>query len=333
MADLKAALAANINGRDALLQLVQTHGLEMVGKYMDHLRKHAAKKMRDTLMGISDGLYESWERLDDGTQLKARIYISGGHCEIDFSGSDPVHSGNMNATLAIVHGVVIYVMRLLINESLPLNDGIMEPLKLVVPEGLLNPDFSGPPEACPAIVGGNVEVSQRLTDTLLKPLNILACSQGTMNNVLFGNDRFSYYETLCGGCGASKEGHGASAVHHHMTNTRITDPEILEFRYPVRLEVFEIRQGSGGQGKFNGGNGITRVFHFLDDMALSVLTQHRVEQPYGMNGGMPGASGSQYIIKQNGSRIGLKSVDGVNISKGDLFYIHTPGGGGWGKPT
>jgi len=332
LADLKAALAANINGREALLEMVQFHGLEQVLRYMNRLRKHAAQKMRDTLHNIPDGVYESEERLDDGSPLKARICIKDGHCDIDFSGTGPVHNGNMNATLAIVHGVVIYVMRLLINEPLPLNDGIMEPLHLRIPDGLLNPDFSGLPEECPAIVGGNVEVSQRLTDTLLKPFNIMACSQGTMNNVLFGSDHFSYYETVCGGCGASKEGPGASGVHHHMTNTRITDPEILEFRYPVRLELFQIRRGSGGAGFYHGGNGVIRAIRFLEDASLSVLSQHRIEQPYGILKGEPGMPGRQYIVRLDGSHRALKSVDGANILKGELFYIHTPGGGGWGHP-
>jgi 5-oxoprolinase (ATP-hydrolysing) len=237
----------------------------------------------------------------------------------------------MNATYAIVNSVVIYVLRLLINEPLPLNDGIFDPVKLVVPQGLLNPPFPDDPVQCPAIVGGNVEVSQRLTDTLLKAFGVAACSQGTMNNVMFGNERYSYYETICGGCGAGPDFNGASAVHHHMTNTRITDPEIMEHRYPVRLEKFEVRKGSGGAGQFRGGDGIIREITFLEEAELSILSQHRNERPYGMNGGKEAQPGRQWIQRADGSKKELKGIDGSTIHKNDRFIIHTPGGGGYGR--
>ena len=200
-----------------------------------------------------------------------------------------------------------------------------------LPECLLNPPFPEDPARCPAIVGGNVEVSQRLTDTLLKPFGILACSQGTMNNVLFGDDTFSYYETICGGCGAGPGFDGASAVHHHMTNTRITDPEVMEYHYPVRLERFEIRRGSGGQGRQQGGDGAVREIRFLKNLRLSVLTQHRSVAPYGLDGGNEGETGSQTVIRKSGAKIRLKSIDGLDVFPGDRLVIETPGGGGFGK--
>ena len=331
LADLNGALAANKAGEMALLELVDKHGEETVKKYMELLKAHASEKTGDALARFGSGEYLSEEYLDDGAVLKVRLFIEGRKCEIDFTGTSQVQSGNMNATNAIVNSVVIYVLRLLINEDIPLNDGLLDPVSIILPECLLNPSFEGDPDLLPAIVGGNVEVSQRLTDTLLKPFGILACSQGTMNNVLFGTKNFSYYETIGGGCGAGPDFHGASAVHHHMTNTRITDPEILEYRYPVRLKSFGIRRGSGGEGIYKGGDGVIREILFLEPVTLSVLTQHRIELPYGLNGGKSGSSGKQYIVNPDGKIIELDSVDGYRIEKGDVFVIHTPGGGGYGN--
>jgi 5-oxoprolinase (ATP-hydrolysing) len=331
LADLHASLAANRNGEQALLNLIHEHGYEKVKRYMEMLKKHAAGKTRMTLNNIKNGTYTAEEKLDDGTPLRVKVEVNEESCTIDFSGSGDVHPGNMNATYAIVNSVVIYVLRLLINEPLPLNDGIFDPVKLVVPQGLLNPPFPDDPVQCPAIVGGNVEVSQRLTDTLLKAFGVAACSQGTMNNVMFGNERYSYYETICGGCGAGPDFNGASAVHHHMTNTRITDPEIMEHRYPVRLEKFEVRKGSGGAGQFRGGDGIIREITFLEEAELSILSQHRNERPYGMNGGKEAQPGRQWIQRADGSKKELKGIDGSTIHKNDRFIIHTPGGGGYGR--
>ncbi len=239
---------------------------------------------------LKEGFAE--EFLDDGTPLKVKIrrYESG--YLIDFTGSGAVHPGNLNANPAIVHSVVMYVLRLLLKDDIPLNDGMLSPIRIKLPEGLLNPPFPDDPNKCPALVGGNVEISQRLTDTLLKALKLQAASQGTMNNLLFGNESFGYYETICGGCGAGPGFAGADAVHHHMTNTRITDPEIMEHRYPVRLLRFEIRKDSGGKGKYNGGDGIIREILFLEKMELSLLMQRRKSGPYGMEGGKAGHIGS-----------------------------------------
>ena len=210
-----------------------------------------------------------------------------------------------------------------------MNEGLMEKVKLTLPKGLLNPDFAKEP--LPAVVGGNTEVSQRLTDALLKAFGLAACSQGTMNNFLFGNSRFGYYETICGGTGAGPGFNGTDAVHQHMTNTRITDPEILELRYPVRLARFEIRKDSGGKGKWKGGDGVTREFIFLDELEINLLTQHRIQKPYGMKGGGSGKTGSQELHRCDGTVKRLKGIDQEVILPGDRLIIQTPGGGAWGK--
>lgn len=331
LADLNAAIAANKNGHDALLELVAQYGEETITEYFGRLKQHAAEKMKDTLSKFRNGKYTATEYLDEGSPLNVSIDLENGHCKIDFSGSAAVHSGNMNATRAIVQSVTIYVLRLLLNEPIPLNEGLLVPVTINLPSGLLNPDFDEDAEKCPAVVGGNVEISMRLTDTLLKAFGVVAASQGTMNNTLFGNQNFGYYETICGGCGAGDGFDGASAVHHHMTNTRITDPEVLEHRYPVRLDEFSIRQGSRGKGKWHGGNGITRKLTFLDSVNLSVLTQRRQSGPFGMAGGDDGKAGKQYICRKDGAVIPLGSIQNTNLEAGDQFVIETPGGGGYGK--
>jgi 5-oxoprolinase (ATP-hydrolysing) len=206
----------------------------------------------------------------------------------------------------------------------------MEPGRVILPECMLNPPVPKDPSRCPALVGGNVEVSQRLTDTLLKALRLQAASQGTMNNVLFGNDRFGYYETICGGCGAGPGFDGADAVHHHMTNTRITDPEILEHHYPVRLERFQLRPGSGGKGLHRGGNGVIREILFQEPVELSLLTQRRMSGPYGLEGGGDGQPGRQYLLRADGTQESLEPACATTVQHGDRLVIETPGGGGWG---
>ena len=332
IADLNAALAANISGEKAVLNLVNEQGAVKVLKYMNSLKNHAENKMKDILNKIPEGIYSTTEYLDDGSPLNVNINIEKSACTIDFEGSAGVHQGNLNGTPGIVNSVVIYVLRLLLAENIPLNDGILKPVKIKIPTSILNPGFPDDYNKCPAVVGGNVELSQRLVDTMLKAFGIVACSQGTMNNLLFGNDKYSYYETICGGCGAGDGFHGRSAVHHHMTNTRITDPEILEFRYPVRLNNFEIRKGSGGTGAFNGGDGVTRELLFTENASLSLISQHRNCPPYGLKGGLAGKKGKQYIIKESGERVELKGVDSAEVWPGDKLVIKTPGGGGYGEP-
>ncbi len=331
LADLNAALAANRNGKDAMLSLIEKHGKDKVLDYLLQLKDYASLRMSNTLRKFSEGVYRAGERLDDGSLIQVELALKDGFCTIDFTGSAGVNKTNMNATEAIVKSVVIYVLRLLLNEPIPLNDGLMEPVKVILPQGMLNPVFEDDPESCPAVVGGNVEISQRLTDTLLKAFGVVSASQGTMNNTLFGNDKFGYYETVCGGCGAGEGFNGADAVHHHMTNTRITDPEIMEHRYPVRIEEFSVRKGSGGKGRWKGGDGVTRIISFLEPVNLSVLTQRRNTGPYGLSGGDNGAAGRQRVIKKDGTEIKLSSIQNINLEAGDRFVMETPGGGGYGK--
>jgi 5-oxoprolinase (ATP-hydrolysing) len=332
LADLQAAVAANHQGVRALRGLAAEHGAERVARYMRFLRHAARDRIRGALVAFGDGTFAATETLDDGTPLAVRLLLEGGAARIDFTGSGDVHPGNLNATPAIVRSVVLYVLRLLLAEPLPLNEGLMEPIDLVLPPGLLNPPFSEDPRRSPAVVGGNVETSQRLVDTLLKALGLVACSQGTMNNTLFGNERFGYYETVCGGAGAGPGFAGASAVHTHMTNTAITDPEVLELRYPVRLERFGLRYGSGGAGAFPGGDGARREIVFLEPAVLSVLGQHRESGPYGAEGGAPGKPGRHSLLRADGSRELLGAVDGREVFPGDRLVLETPGGGGWGAP-
>lgn len=331
LADLNAALAAVTLGERELRNLCQQHGRKDIQLYMRLLKNHAAAMMDERIKTLPFKKLRAKEFLDDGSTLNATITKKGKKLIIDFTGSCSTHPGNLNATQAIVNSVVLYVMRLLLNQSVPLNEGLLEYVAIVLPEGLLNPKFFKDDEKSPAVVGGNTEVSQRLTDTLLKAFKLAACSQGTMNNFLFGNDDFGYYETICGGTGAGNGFHGTSAIHQHMTNTRITDPEILEWRYPVRLLKFEIRTNSGGKGKWNGGDGVVREILFMKDMNINILSQHRKEQPYGMNGGKPGMRGEQYVLRRGGKKEMLKSIDGTIVQEGDRIIIKTPGGGGWGK--
>jgi len=228
--------------------------------------------------------------------------------------------------------VVVYFIRTLIADPLPLNEGLLKPVKLIIPPGILNPVFTDDPMTSPAVFGGNVETSQRLVDTLFKAFDEMACSQGTMNNIVFGTERFSYFETVCGGAGATSVADGANAVHTHMTNTRITDPEILERRYPVRLERFETRSASGGAGLHPGGEGVTREITFLEPMTLSLLGQHRSSGPYGVKGGKEGKRGEQTIVRSGGEIVELNSADTCEVAPGDRLILKTPGGGGWGEP-
>ncbi|SOD03139.1 5-oxoprolinase (ATP-hydrolysing) [bacterium JGI 053] len=332
LADLAAALAANHRGAELLAGLAAEHGAAAVAGYMEALKRRAEAGVRDALEALDDGVYEAEERLDDGAVLHARVEIAGRGATIDFAGTAGVHPGNLNATPAIVRSVVLYVLRLLVREPLPLNEGLLRAVEVRIPRGMLDPEWGDDPARAPAVVGGNTEVSQRLTDTLLKALRLAACSQGTMNNVLWGTDRFGYYETVCGGSGAGPGWHGAGPVHTHMTNTRITDPEVVEHRYPVRIERFAVRAGSGGAGRFRGGDGAVRETVFLEPASLSVLAQHRAEGPYGVDGGHPGAPGRQRVVRATGETLELGSVDGCEVAPGDRLVLETPGGGGWGAP-
>ncbi len=332
LADLRAMLAAITRGREAVVRLAVNVGFDHVIGHMDALRELAAEQVRQALERLSDGVHEGRQLLDDGAPLVARIEIAGGRAVLDLAGSADVHPGNLNATPAIVHSVTMYVMRLLVADELPLNEGLLEPVEIRIPEGLLNPPFDQDPSLCPAVVGGNVETSQRLVDTLIEALRLAGCSQGTMNNLSFGDRQFGYYETVAGGSGAGQGFDGTAAIHSHMTNTSATDPEVLEHRYPVRLHRFAIRRGSGGRGRWRGGDGVIREIEFLAPLQLSILSQHRVSAPFGMAGGGDGAVGRQAIIRPDGTRRDLAGVDGCEVEPGDRLVLETPGGGGYGEP-
>jgi len=333
LADLRAQLAAISRGREALTRLAGAVGFDHVIEHMDALRELAAEQVRTALTGLSDGVHEGRQILDDGAPLAAAFTIEGDGAVLDFAGSADVHPGNLNATPAIVHSVIMYVMRLLVEVDLPLNEGLLEPIEIRIPHpSILDPSYDADPEHCPAVVGGNVETSQRLVDTLIQALQLVGCSQGTMNNVSFGDESFGYYETVAGGSGAGNGFNGTHGVHTHMTNTRITDPEVLEHRYPVRLRKFVIRQGSGGAGRWRGGNGVVREIEFLAPLQFSILSQHRDSAPFGMAGGGDGAVGRQTIIRADGSRKSIRGVDGCSVANGDLLVLKTPGGGGYGEP-
>ncbi|HEX8530171.1 MAG TPA: hydantoinase B/oxoprolinase family protein, partial [Cytophagales bacterium] len=330
LADLRAALAAIGAGKAALQDLCRAHGAERVAYFMAGVKRYAADRLRERLAQLPPGEYRAEEFLDDGSRLSVVLHAADGQLRVDFTGTAGIHPRNLNATPAIVTSAVVYVLRLLVDEDIPLNEGLLEAVDLRIPPGLLNPSFPADPFDCPAVVGGNTETSQRVVDTLLKALGLAAGSQGTMNNVVFGNESFGYYETIGGGTGAGPGFDGASAVHQHMTNTRITDPEVMELRYPVRLERFAVRQGSGGAGQWRGGDGILRDIRFLEPVSLTVLAEHRRTAPYGLAGGAPGQPGRQMIIRADGTVEPLDGSGGAEMRAGDRVVIETPGGGGYG---
>ncbi|HMP98239.1 MAG TPA: hydantoinase B/oxoprolinase family protein, partial [Cyclobacteriaceae bacterium] len=330
-ADLNAALAAIKMGVKQMQMLCKTYGKQKVKAYLGGIQQHAADLLATKLKSLPSKTLKAKEYLDDGACLSVGIRKQKSKLEFDFSETSNVHSGNLNATSAIVQSVILYTLRVWLNEAVPLNEGLMKHINIKLPVCLLNPGPLKLYKNYPAVVGGNTEVSQRLTDTLFKAFELAACSQGTMNNLLFGNASFGYYETICGGTGAGKGFNGTDAVHSHMTNTRITDPEILEWRYPVRLLEFGIRKNSGGKGKWRGGNGAVRVFEFLEKLELSMLAQHRKEKPFGLKGAEGGKAGEQYLIKTNGKKIKLAGSFNTSVEKGDKLIVLTPGGGGFGK--
>jgi 5-oxoprolinase (ATP-hydrolysing) len=325
LADLHAQLAANLHGAERLRALADNSLQDMMQSILDH----SARVMRSQIERLPAAISAA-EKLDDGSIIAVSMRKADGKLILDFTGTSALHPRNLNATTAIVRSAVLYVMRLMLQEDLPLNEGLMEPVEIICPESLLNPTFTGDASRDPAVVGGNVEVSQRLVDTLIKALGLQSCSQGTMNNFLFGGAGFGYYETIAGGSGAGDGYHGAHALHTHMTNTAITDPEIIEQRYPVRLRQFAIRRGSGGQGNWCGGNGVIREFEFLEPLTISLLTQHRVEVPFGLHGGAAGKCGCQTLLR-DGQATMLDGCTSFAVQAGDRVIIETPGGGAWGS--
>lgn len=331
MADLKAAVASLLFGEKELLKLSLQNGQEIIDTAFANILDYSALLLQTAVSSYQGQRQYAQERLDDGSKIAVTITFEEGKIVFDFEGSSAVHPLNLNAHEAIIRSAIMYVLRLLIDKNVPLNEGLLKNVEIKIPNSFLNPTFDIDADKCPAVMGGNTEVSQRVVDTLTKALGISACSQGTMNNVVFGNARFGFYETLGGGEGASEGHEGRSGVHVHMTNTRITDPEDLERRYPVRLRKFEIRESSGGKGNYNGGNGLIREYEFLESCQISVLCQHSVEHPYGMDGGQAGRVGQQYKIAVDGSITALSGQGQLRFEVGDVLRVDTPGGGGWGS--
>jgi len=332
LADLEAQLAANRRGAEALRALAEAHGAETLFTLQAALATRCESIAQAALVPISDSEGDSF--LDDGSVIRVAVRREDStRLMLDFTGTSPTHRANFNAPPAVTTACVLFVLRLLIGVDIPLNEGLLRAVRLILPENtLLNPTFHTDPTRCPAVVAGNTEVSQCVVAALLQAFGLAAGSQGTMNNVLFGNARFGYYETVCGGAGATAHAPGASAVHTHMTNTRITDPELLEARYPVRLERFALRSGSGGHGHHHGGEGIVREYTFLEPVEVSLLSQSRTSGGFGTHGGGDGAPGTQRLIRSNGHVEVLSGVAAASCGVGDRLILETPGGGGYGAP-
>lgn len=326
VADLKAQLAANEAGARELRAMVGRYGFACLASYMQHVMDNAEECVRQAIDRINDGsfLYE----MDDGAQLRVAIRVNRQtrSATVDFTGTSEQSPGNFNAPPAITSAAVLYVFRCLIGDDIPLNDGCLRPLEIIIPEG----SFLSPRPGS-AVVAGNTEVSQAITGALFGALGAVASAQGTMNNLLFGNETYQYYETICGGTGAGPTFDGVGPVHSHMTNTRITDPEILELRYPVRLEEFSVRSGSGGAGRFRGGDGAVRKIRALEPMTATLVSSRRRVAPFGLAGGGPGATGNQRVERAAGGTEHLLGTDKVDLGPGDLLIIETPGGGGYGN--
>lgn len=336
MADLKAQIAANEKGVQELRKMVQQFGLDVVQAYMRHVQDNAEESVRRVITRLKDGSFTL--PLDNGAQIRVAIRVDAKNrgAEIDFTGTSPQQTNNFNAPTAVCMAAVLYVFRTLVDDDIPLNAGCLKPLKVIIPAGsMLNPN---PPAS---VVAGNVETSTCITNALYGALGVMAASQCTMNNFTFGNARHQYYETISGGAGAGAlidaSGavaggfNGTSVVQTHMTNSRLTDPEVLEFRFPVRLDSYEIRQGSGGNGRWKGGNGGIRRVRFLEDMTASILSNGRKHGAFGMAGGEPGQVGINRVVRADGRVEELQHIGQAEMKPGDVFEIHTPGGGGYGK--
>ncbi|MEY1556479.1 hydantoinase B/oxoprolinase family protein [Yoonia sp. R2331] len=328
MADLAAQVAANATGVRELLKITEQFGLDTVHAYMGHVQDNAEESVRRVLDVLHDSTFTY--PLDSGAKIQVAVTVDkvARKATIDFTGTSPQDRLNYNAPRAICRAVVLYVFRTLVGSDIPMNEGCLKPLDLVIPEGsMINPSFPA------AVISGNTEVSQAIADTLFGALGVIAGSQGTMNNFVYGNDRYQNYETICGGTGAGPDFDGTSAVHSHMTNTRMTDPEVLETRFPVRVEEFSIRHGSGGAGRYAGGDGIARKLRFLEPMTVTTLSSHRETAPHGMAGGQPGKTGENSVQRADGSVEALRGNDETEVQPGDIFILKSPGGGGFGEET
>ena len=325
VADLKAQIAAGNRGVGEVRRMIEQFGLDVVHAYMRHVQDNAEEQVRRVIDVMADG--EFAYPLDEGGTIRVKISFDKEKREatVDFTGTSAQRPTNFNAPSAVCRSAVLYVFRTLVDDNIPLNEGCLKPINIVIPEGcMLAPEYPA------AVVAGNTETSQAVTDALFGALGVLAASQGTMNNVIFGNDTHQYYETVCGGSGAGPGFDGTSAVHTHMTNTRLTDPEVLEWRYPVMLDSFSVRRGSGGAGAHVGGSGCDRRIRFLEDMELVIVSNHRIVPPYGTAGGEPGQCGRNWVERADGTVTELEGRDGTRVGPGDVFILQTPTGGGFG---
>ncbi|HWE06373.1 MAG TPA: hydantoinase B/oxoprolinase family protein [Rhizomicrobium sp.] len=326
IADLKAQAAACARGNFELQRAAQLYGADAITAYMRHVQDNAEEAVRKVIGALADGAFVL--PMDGGEEIRVTITVDRERrcARVDFGGTSAQSDTNLNAPRSVTKAAVLYVFRCLVGDDIPLNAGCLKPLDIVVPEGsLLNPRYPA------AVAGGNVETSQAVVDALFGALGVMAAAQGTMNNLTFGNANHQYYETICGGAGAGADFDGASAVHTHMTNSRLTDPEILETRYPVLLEEFSIRRGSGGRGRHHGGDGVLRRIRFREDMTAAILSTRRETEPFGLKGGEPGLPGANMMIRAGGETIALRGRDEIVVAPGDQILIATPGGGGFGR--
>ncbi len=326
--DLKAQIAACEKGVQELRKMVAHFGLDVVRAYMRHVQDNAEEQVRRVLDVLKDGRF-AYE-MDDGSMIRVKVSIDRANRTgiIDFTGTSAQRPTNFNAPSAVCMAAVLYVFRTLVEDEIPMNAGVLKPLKVIIPEGsMLSPQYPA------AVVAGNVETSQCVTDALYGALGVLAASQGTMNNFTFGNETYQYYETICGGAGAGPDFDGCDAVHTHMTNSRLTDPEVLEWRFPVLVESFRIRKGSGGAGRYRGGDGVVRRIRFREAMTAAILANRRRVPPFGLAGGQAAKPGRNWVERNDGTRTELAATGKTEVRAGDVFVIETPGGGGFGPPA
>jgi 5-oxoprolinase (ATP-hydrolysing) len=326
LADLRAQIAANEKGVQELRAMIGHFGLDVVRAYMGHVQDNAEESVRRVITAVRDGSYRY--ELDSGAVIAVAIRVDRRErtAVIDFTGTSAQLDSNFNAPSSVAMAAVLYVFRTLVDDEIPLNAGCLKPLRVIIPPGsMLSPAYPA------AVVAGNVETSQAITGALYAALGVMAEGSGTMNNITFGNDRYQYYETVASGSAAGDGFRGTDVVQTHMTNSRLTDPEVLEWRYPVRVESYEIRPGSGGAGRWAGGDGGRRAIRFLEPMTVNTLASHRRVPPYGMAGGEPGSLGRHWVERADGSQVAMRGCDSAAVGAGDLLVIETPGGGGYGS--
>ena len=326
ISDIKAQLAACEKGAEELNKTVDYYGVKTVHAYMQHVQNNAEESVRKALSVLKDGSFKY--KTDDDNHIVVNIKVDQKDRKaiIDFTGTSSQHPGNFNAPTAVVKAAVLYVFRCLVGDNIPLNDGCLKPFEIIIPKrSMIDPEYPA------AVFAGNVETSQYIVDALFGALGVIAASQGTMNNFVWGNEKYQYYETLCGGTGATRYSDGTDAVHSHMTNSKLTDPEVLEWRFPVLLNSFEIKLGSGGEGKYRGGDGVIRKIQFLENMTANIISSHRKVPPYGLAGGGNAQIGKNRVEHADGSVTELSGIGQIELQQGDVFVIETPGGGGYGR--